>query len=97
MKKLKNEKEEKKKEGADSLYAYDREALQQVLRNDVGGKLLNGIKKIYDDNLAGVRVKEDEVVSQNRYWCKAIVRHVPLSFQCNGLSNERMKMEIWRI
>ena len=45
------------------MYAYDREALWQVLRNDVGGKLLNGIKKIYDDNLAGVRVKEDEVVS----------------------------------
>ena len=41
--------------------AYDRvnrEALWQVLRMyDVGGKLLNGIKSIYVNSLACVRIK----------------------------------------
>ena len=44
--------------------AYDRvnrEALWQVLRMyDVGGKLLSGIKSMYVDSLACVRVKGGE-------------------------------------
>ena len=42
---------------------YDRinkEALWQVLRMYVGGKLLNGIRSMYANSLACVRVKEDE-------------------------------------
>ena len=42
--------------------AYDRvnrEALWQVLRmNDVGGKLLSGIKSTYVDSSASLKVKE---------------------------------------
>ena len=39
----------------------NREALWQALRMyDVGGKLLNGIKSIYSNSLACVRVKEVE-------------------------------------
>ena len=35
----------------------NREALQQVLRMyDINGKLLNGIKSMYDDSLACVRI-----------------------------------------
>ena len=45
--------------------AYDRvnrEALWQVLRMyDVGGKLLNGIKSMYVNSLACVRVKDVRV------------------------------------
>ena len=43
--------------------AYDRvniEILWQVLRNDVGSKLLNGIKSLYVSSLACVRVNGDE-------------------------------------
>ena len=47
--------------------AYDRvnrEALRQVLRMyDVGGKLLNGIKNMYVNSLACVRVKGSDGVS----------------------------------
>ena len=38
----------------------NREALWQVLRMYMGGKLLNGIKNMYVNNLACVRVKRDE-------------------------------------
>ena len=39
----------------------NRETLWQVLRiYDVGGKLLNGIKSMYDNSLASVRVKGGE-------------------------------------
>ena len=60
--------------------AYDRvnrEALCQVLRMyDVGGKLLNGIKSVYVNSLACVRVKKCETE------CFKIdrgVRYVPLA------------------
>ena len=56
--------------------AYDkvnREFLVQVLRMyDMGGKLLNGIKSIYVDSLACVRISENEwfrIDSGVRQWC----------------------------
>ena len=50
-----------------------REALWQVLRMyDVGGKLLNGMKSMYVNSLAFVRVKEG--VSECLFLC-VVVRH----------------------
>ena len=48
--------------GLDKAYdRVNREALLQVLRMyDVGGKLLNGIKSMYFNSLAYIRVKTDE-------------------------------------
>ena len=41
------------------MFYGPREVIQQVLRMyDVGGKLFNGIKSMYVNNLACVRVKE---------------------------------------
>ena len=37
---------------------------------DVGGKNLNGIKSIYVNSLACVRLKRGESVFQDRYWCE---------------------------
>ena len=47
--------------GFTDLDVYDRKALCQVLRMyDVGGKLLSGIKGMYVDSSACVRVKGGE-------------------------------------
>ena len=64
--------------------AYDRvniEALWQVLRMyDVGGKLLNGIKSMYVNILACVRVKGGESVCFRIDSCvRQIVYHVHLA------------------
>ena len=41
----------------------NREALQQVLRMyDINGKLLNGIKSMYDDSLACVRINSSRSI-----------------------------------
>ena len=69
--------------------AYDRvnrEALWQVLRMyDVGGggRLLGGIKSVYVDSLARVRVKwgESERFKIDK-WDEIGLHHVPLAFQC---------------
>ena len=56
--------------------AYDRvnmRGLWQVLRmHDVGGKLPHGIKSMYVNSLACVRVK----------WFEIRLYHVPLGLQC---------------
>ena len=71
--------------------AYDRvnmEALWQVLRMyDMGGKLLNGIKSMYINSLACVRVKGGESecfrINSGVRW----VYHVLMALQCiYGLS-----------
>ena len=47
--------------------SINREALWQVLRvYDVGGKLLNGMKSMYVNSLASVRVKGGERGFQDR-------------------------------
>ena len=66
--------------------AYNRvskEPLWQVLRmHDVGGKLLGGIKSMYVDSLAYIRVKGGE---SEWFRIDSGVRrlhHVPVAFQC---------------
>ena len=73
--------------------AYDRvnrEALWQVLRMyDVGGKLLNGIKSMYVNSLACVRVKGGESECFRINSDMRGVYHVLLALQCiYGLSDE---------
>ena len=63
--------------------------------NDVGGKLLSGIKIMYFDSLVCVRVKRGE---SERLRIDSGVRqrlfHVPLAFQCiYGCSNEGRERE----
>ena len=73
--------------------AYDRvnrEAVWQVLRMyDVGGKLLNGIKSMYINSLAYVRVKGGESECSRINSDVTRVYHVPLGLQCTyGRSDE---------
>ena len=81
--------------------AYDkvnREALWQVLRmNDVGGKLLNGIKSIYINRLAFVRMKG---VESQCFWINSGVRHwcirSPWLFNVYMDTVMKVKMEMGR-
>ena len=63
--------------------AYDRvnrEALWQVLRMyHVGGRLLTGIKSVYINSVACVRVKGRESKCFRIDWCETGVYHVPLA------------------
>ena len=67
-----------------------REAIWQILRMyNISGKLLNGIKSMYVNSLACLRVKGVEIF-QNLKYCEARLCHAPLALYCvYGCSDER--------
>ena len=57
---------------------------------DVGGKLVNGIKSMFVNSIACVKLKEGESECFKIDECEAKMHHVPLAFQCvYGGSDER--------